>query len=176
MIVHGNGPQVGMLALQAGSFPLDVLDAETEGMIGYMIEQEMRNLLPAGRACVSLLSMVEVSASDPAFEHPDKPIGSRYAVAEAAVASQGKGWTVTAQGDKLQRVVPSPKPVRMLEIEPVRWLLEHSCVVICAGGRRDTGSRRRRRAASRCRGSGRQGPQRCDARGRTEGGSVRHRD
>ncbi|MFT4434633.1 carbamate kinase [Caballeronia sp. 15715] len=133
VIVHGNGPQVGMLALQAGSFPLDVLDAETEGMIGYMIEQEMRNLLPAGRACVSLLSMVEMSASDPAFEHPDKPIGSRYAVAEAAVASQGKGWTVTAQGDKLQRVVPSPKPVRMLEIEPVRWLLEHSCVVICAG-------------------------------------------
>jgi carbamate kinase len=132
--VHGNGPQVGMLALQAGGFPLDVLDAETEGMIGYMIEQEMRNLLPAGRACVSLLSMVEVSASDPAFEHPDKPIGSRYTVAEAAVASQGKGWTVAAQGDKLQRVVPSPKPVRMLEIEPVRWLLEHSCVVICAGG------------------------------------------
>jgi carbamate kinase len=134
VIVHGNGPQVGMLALQAGSFPLDVLDAETEGMIGYMIEQEMRNLLPAGRPCVTLLTMVEVSASDPAFEHPDKPIGSRYTVAEAAVASQGKGWTLAAQGDKLQRVVPSPKPARMLEIEPVRWLLEHSCVVICAGG------------------------------------------
>jgi len=133
VIVHGNGPQVGMLAMQAGSFPLDVLDAETEGMIGYMIEQEMRNLLPAGRACVTLLTMVEVSAADPAFAHPDKPIGPRYTVAEAA-ASRGKEWTMAAQGDKLQRVVPSPKPVRMLEIEPVRWLLERSCVVICAGG------------------------------------------
>jgi len=134
VIVHGNGPQVGMLALQASSFPLDVLDAETEGMIGYMIEQEMRNLLPAGRACVTLLTMVEVSATDPAFGHPDKPIGPRYTVAEAASASEGKGWTMAAQGDKLQRVVPSPKPVRMLEIEPVRWLLERGCVVICAGG------------------------------------------
>jgi carbamate kinase len=134
VIVHGNGPQVGMLALQAGSFPLDVLDAETEGMIGYMIEQELRNLLPAGRDCVTLLTMVEVSASDPAFEHPDKPIGSRYTVADAAVASRGKAWTMVAQGDKLQRVVPSPKPVRMLEIEPVRHLLERKCVVICAGG------------------------------------------
>ncbi len=134
VIVHGNGPQVGMLALQAGSFPLDVLDAETEGMIGYMIEQEMRNLLPAGRACVTLLTMVEVSVADPAFGHPDKPIGARYTAAEAALASEGKGWTMAALGDKLQRVVPSPKPVRMLEIEPVRWLLERGCVVICAGG------------------------------------------
>ena len=135
VIVHGNGPQVGMLAMQAGSFPLDVLDAETEGMIGYMIEQEMRNLLPAGRACVTLLTMVEVSAADRAFTHPDKPIGPRYTAAEAALASAGKGgWTLAPQGEMVQRVVPSPKPVRMLEIEPVRWLLEHGCVVICAGG------------------------------------------
>ena len=130
VIVHGNGPQVGMLALQSGSFPLDVLDAETEGMI----EQEMRNLLPAGRDCATLLTMVEVSASDPAFEHPDKPVGSMYTVAEAAVASRGKGWTMAAQGDKLQRVVPSPKPFRMFETEAVRCLLERRCVVICAGG------------------------------------------
>jgi carbamate kinase len=134
VIVHGNGPQVGMLAMQAGSFPLDVLDAETEGMIGYMIEQEMRNLLPAGRACVTLLTMVEVSVADPAFAHPDKPIGPRYSAAQAELASAGKGWTLAPQGEMVQRVVPSPKPVRMLEIEPVRWLLEHGCVVICAGG------------------------------------------
>ena len=135
VIVHGNGPQVGMLAMQAGSFPLDVLDAETEGMIGYMIEQEMRNLLPAGRACVTLLTMVEVSATDPAFTHPDKPIGPRYTAAEAALASAGKGgWTLAPQGEMVQRVVPSPKPVRMLEIEPVRWLLAHSTIAICAGG------------------------------------------
>jgi len=83
---------------------------------------------------VTLLTMVEVSVADPAFGHPDKPIGPRYTVAEAALASEGKGWTMAALGDKLQRVVPSPKPVRMLEIEPVRWLLKRGCVVICAGG------------------------------------------
>ncbi|MGI4812600.1 MAG: carbamate kinase [Janthinobacterium lividum] len=134
VIVHGNGPQVGMLAAQGGSFPLDVLDAETEGMIGYMIEQEMRNLLPAGRACVTLLTMVEVSATDAAFGHPDKPIGPQYTAREAAQAAHEKGWTMAPQGDAMQRVVPSPQPVRMLEMEPVRWLLEHGCVVICAGG------------------------------------------
>ena len=134
VIVHGNGPQVGRLAMQTGSFPLDVLDAETEGMIGYMIEQEMRNLLPAERACVTLLTMVEVDGDDPAFSHPDKPIGPRYTMEEAASASAGKAWTMAPQGDRVQRVVPSPKPVRMLEMDPVRWLLGYGCVVICGGG------------------------------------------
>jgi len=134
VIVHGNGPQVGMLAMQADGFPLDVLVAETQGMIGYLIEQEMRRLLPKDRACVSLMTMVDVNEDDRAFTHPDKPIGPRYTAAQVACGSVAKGWTTVTEGDMVQRVVPSPKPVRILEIEPVQWLLRHGCVVICAGG------------------------------------------
>ncbi len=140
VISHGNGPQVGLLALQGATrpqverFPLDVLDAETEGMIGYMIELELGNLLRRERACATLLTMVEVSADDPAFSCPDKPIGAIYTAAEAAVAKREKGWTMAQDGDAYRRVVPSPKPVRLLEMEPVRALIERGTVVICAGG------------------------------------------
>lgn len=140
VIAHGNGPQVGLLALQGAimpqveRFPLDVLDAETEGMIGYMIELELGNLLPRDRACATLLTMVEVSANDPAFGHPDKPIGAIYAAIEAEAATRLKGWTMAPDGDSYRRVVPSPKPVRLLEIDAVRCLLERGTIVICAGG------------------------------------------
>ncbi|MFP3505943.1 carbamate kinase [Burkholderia sp. SIMBA_062] len=139
-IVHGNGPQVGLLAVQseqaprAARFPLDVLDAETEGMIGYLIELELRNRLPAGRACATLLTMVEVSAADPAFGHPDKPIGSVLTESDAAAAARETGWTVAPDGAGWRRVVPSPKPLRVLEIQPVRALLADHTIVICAGG------------------------------------------
>ncbi|MDY7578658.1 carbamate kinase [Herbaspirillum sp. RTI4] len=140
-IVHGNGPQVGLLALQEMSrpvetrFSLDVLDAETEGMIGYLIEQELRNSLPAaGYACATLLTMVEVSRDDPAFGHPDKPIGPVYTEAEATAAMQVHGWTMVHDGGFYRRTVPSPAPVRILQLEPVRWLLERGSIVICAGG------------------------------------------
>lgn len=140
VIAHGNGPQVGLLALQGATgpqverFPLDVLDAETEGMIGYMIELELGNLLPKERACATLLTMVEVNAIDPAFSHPDKPIGAIYTASQAATATRVKGWTMAPDGNSWRRVVPSPKPVRLLEIESVRCLLERGTVVICAGG------------------------------------------
>lgn len=140
VIVHGNGPQVGLLASQgmnapqAERFPLDVLDAETQGMIGYTIELELGNLVPGGRSCATLLTMVEVSADDPAFTHPDKPIGAVFTPAEASIATHDKGWTMTLDGAAYRRVVPSPKPVRVLELQAIRWLLAHGTIVICAGG------------------------------------------
>ena len=140
VIVHGNGPQVGLLALEDATlppserFPLDVLDAESEGMIGYMIEQELRNALPAQRSCATLLTMVEVNADDPAFSHPDKPIGAVYTEAQAAVATQTKKWIMAQDGDAYRRVVPSPKPIRLLEMQAIHDLLKHGTIVICAGG------------------------------------------
>jgi carbamate kinase len=134
VIVHGNGPQVGMLAKQSDGFPLDVLVAETQGMIGYLIEQEMRRQLPKDRACVALMTMVDVNEDDRAFTHPDKPIGQRYTPAQASCGSIAKEWTTVATGNMVQRVVPSPQPQRILELGPVQWLLAHGCIVICAGG------------------------------------------
>ncbi len=104
VIVHGNGPQVGMLATlsrqapPAERFPLDVLDAETEGMIGYLIELELRNRLPASRPCATLLTMVEVSATDPALRHPDKPVGPVLTQAAATEMVRTNGWEIVADG------------------------------------------------------------------------------
>jgi len=140
VIVHGNGPQVGMLATlsrqapPAERFPLDVLDAETEGMIGYLIELELRNRLPASRPCATLLTMVEVSATDPALQHPDKPVGPVLTQAAATEMVRTNGWEIVADGGGYRRVVPSPRPLRFLEIEPVRALLARRAIVICAGG------------------------------------------
>ena len=140
VISHGNGPQVGLLALQgeaaapAPPFPLDVLGAETEGMIGYMIEQELGNLLPFERPFATLLTMVEVDPADAAFGHPDKPIGPVYVEAEAKRLAAERGWSVAPDGKGWRRVVASPLPKRIFEIRPVRWLLEKGTIVICAGG------------------------------------------
>ena len=140
VIAHGNGPQVGLLALQGAAydednaFPLDVLGAETEGMIGYMIEQELGNLLPGDVPFASLLTQVEVDAADPAFAHPTKPIGPIYTQEEASRLAELKGWAMAKDGDHYRRVVPSPRPKRIFEIRPLRWLLEQGTVVICAGG------------------------------------------
>ncbi len=138
VITHGNGPQVGLLALQAAASgrirPLDVLGAETEGMIGYMIEQELGNLLPIERPFATILTMVEVDRDDPAFENPTKPIGPMYSEEEARALAAKRGWTVAPDGDGWRRVVPSPLPKRVFEIRPVRWLLEHNTIVICSGG------------------------------------------
>jgi carbamate kinase len=140
VIVHGNGPQVGLLASQGLSvpederFPLDVLDAETEGLIGYLLELGLRNSLPDRRACTSMLTMVEVNPDDPAFGLPNKPIGAMYSQADANAAARDKGWTMALDGAGYRRVVASPKPVRMLQVQPVRWLLAHGSIVICAGG------------------------------------------
>jgi carbamate kinase len=140
VISHGNGPQVGLLALQGSAYtavepyPLDVLGAQTEGMIGYLIQQELGNELPTEKRLASLLTLVEVDRQDPAFENPTKPIGPVYAEEEAAKLASQKGWVFKPDGDYFRRVVPSPLPRRIFGLEPVEWLLEQGCVVICAGG------------------------------------------
>jgi carbamate kinase len=140
VLSHGNGPQVGLLALQAAAYteveayPLDVLGAQTEGMIGYLIEQELGNLLPAEVPFATILTMVEVDNNDPAFADPTKFVGPIYDDAAAAALAEQKSWIFKRDGDHLRRVVPSPAPKRIFEIRPIRWLLEHGTVVICAGG------------------------------------------
>jgi len=140
VVAHGNGPQVGLLSLQAAAYteltpyPLDVLGAETEGMIGYMIEQELGNLLPVEVPFATLLTQVEVDPADPAFQHPSKPIGPVYSKAEAERLAAENGWSIAADGDRFRRVVASPRPTRIFEIRPIQWLLEKGTVVICAGG------------------------------------------
>ena len=140
VISHGNGPQVGLLALQGAAYkdvdayPLDVLGAETQGMIGYMVEQEVGNLLPIDRPLATLLTMVEVDPDDPAFADPTKFVGPIYDEATAKALAADKGWHVKPDGPSWRRVVPSPRPKRIFEIRPMRWLLEHGTVVICAGG------------------------------------------
>ncbi|HEX5132431.1 MAG TPA: carbamate kinase [Candidatus Krumholzibacteria bacterium] len=138
VISHGNGPQVGLLALQAAqmgsSTPLDVLGAETEGMIGYMIEQELGNQVPFERPFATVLTMVEVDPADPAFQNPTKPIGPMFTEQEARQMAADRGWMVAEDGPGWRRVVPSPLPRRIFEIRPIKWLLEKNTIVICAGG------------------------------------------
>ncbi|MBK5513529.1 carbamate kinase [Pseudomonas sp. TH15] len=140
VIAHGNGPQVGLLSLQAAAYtsvspyPLDVLGAETEGMIGYIIEQELGNLLDFEVPFATLLTQVEVDAKDPAFQNPTKPIGPVYSKAEAEKLAAEKGWAIAPDGDKYRRVVASPRPKRIFEIRPIKWLLDKGSIVICAGG------------------------------------------
>ena len=140
VLAHGNGPQVGLLALQASAYkdveayPFDVLGAQTQGMIGYMIEQEMGNLLPFEVPFATLLTMVEVDPADPAFQNPTKFVGPVYEQEEADRLKVEKGWVFKQDGAKWRRVVPSPLPKRIFEIRPVKWLLEHGTMVICAGG------------------------------------------
>jgi carbamate kinase len=140
VITHGNGPQVGLLALQGAAYkpdeayPLDVLGAETEGMIGYMIEQELGNLLPYEVPFATLLTMVEVDPDDPGFSNPTKFVGPVYEKADADRIAKEKSWVFKQDGAKWRRVVPSPLPQHIFEIRPVRWLLDHGSIVICAGG------------------------------------------
>lgn len=140
VLAHGNGPQVGLLALQASAYkeveayPLDVLGAQTEGMIGYMVEQELGNLLPFATPFATILTMVEVDPNDPAFQNPTKFVGPVYEKEEADRLKAEKGWVFKQDGARWRRVVPSPLPKRIFEIRPIRWLLEKGTIVICAGG------------------------------------------
>ena len=140
VVVHGNGPQVGLLSLQAESYadaapyPLDVLDAGTQGMIGYLIQQELRSLLPPECQVATVLTMVAVDPADPAFGRPTKFVGPVYAKDEADALAVKKGWDFRPDGSAWRRVVPSPEPKQILEIQPISWLLERGAVVICAGG------------------------------------------
>lgn len=139
VVTHGNGPQVGLLALQAAAtgegeaWPLDVLNAESEGMIGYLIEQELAPRLP-GRRMATLLTQVVVDPADPAFAHPTKPIGPPYDEGQARRVAATLGWTVARDGARWRRVVASPEPGRIVEIATIRHLVSEGFVVICAGG------------------------------------------
>ena len=140
VITHGNGPQVGLLALQAASYekkseyPLDILGAQSEGMLGYLIEQELGNLLPVEIPFATILTMVEVDPEDPAFRNPTKPIGPRYGIDEIKLLAKENNWEIAKDGEMWRRVVPSPEPHRIFELRPIHWLLENGTVVICAGG------------------------------------------
>lgn len=140
VICHGNGPQVGLLALQncaytqVKPYPLDVLDAESQGMIGYLIQQEVGNLLP-DRSVVTLLTQIVVDVHDKAFQHPTKPIGPVYHTEEEAKqAAQKEGWKIAPDGKYFRRVVPSPEPKEVVELETIQLLLNHRSIVICGGG------------------------------------------
>ena len=140
VVSHGNGPQVGLLALQGHAYrpdevsPLDVLGAATEGMIGYLIEQELGNLLPFDMPLATILTMTEVDPDDPAFADPTKPIGPVYTREEADRLVAERGWAMKPDGKHHRRVVASPEPRRIFELRPIKWLIERGCVVICAGG------------------------------------------
>ena len=139
VLTHGNGPQVGLLALQndaykaVEAYPLDVLDAESEGMVGYLLEQELGRHLPRERLA-TLLTQVVVDPNDSAFSNPTKFVGPIYDARDARVLAHERGWTVAADGDHWRRVVPSPDPKRIVEIDTVRILVEHGVTVTCVGG------------------------------------------
>jgi carbamate kinase len=140
VLTHGNGPQVGLLSLQNAAYrpdeeyPLDILDAETEGMIGYLVEQELGNLLPVDRPLATLLTRITVDPADPAFAHPTKPIGPIYDREEAERHAAEKGWAIAPDGANWRRVVPSPQPVEILEIGVLDLLVREKVIVVCAGG------------------------------------------
>jgi carbamate kinase len=139
VVTHGNGPQVGLLALMQETSPdarpytLDVLGSQTQGMIGYMLEEALREALP-GREVATLLTQVVVGASDPAFTRPTKPIGRVYDAGTAEALAASRGWVIAPDGDGFRRVVASPEPQRIVEIGAIRLLVESGVIVICAGG------------------------------------------
>jgi carbamate kinase len=140
IVTHGNGPQVGLLALQGAAYkpdeayPLDVLGAETEGMIGYLIEQELENALGHDHAVATLLTQVVVDGRDPAFGTPTKFVGPVYSKEEAETRAKAAGWSIAQDGAYWRRVVPSPKPVEIPDLRVIRLLLDQGVIVICAGG------------------------------------------
>lgn len=139
VVTHGNGPQIGLLALQSEayrdvrSYPLDVLGAESEGMIGYLLEQQLENALP-GRQIASLLTQTIVETDDPAFAHPTKPIGPVYDTDVVQDLANRRGWAVAPDGAGWRRVVASPVPRSIVELPTIQLLLDNEVLVICAGG------------------------------------------
>ncbi|MDO5712730.1 MAG: carbamate kinase, partial [Micrococcales bacterium] len=140
VITHGNGPQVGLLALQnlayrdVAAYPLDILGAETQGMIGYVIQQELTNALAGVREVAAIVTTAVVEDDDPAFTHPTKLIGPQYSAQDAAEAAAEYRWTIARDGNAFRRVVPSPNPVRIQQTPIVRLLLENERLVVCVGG------------------------------------------
>jgi carbamate kinase len=140
VITHGNGPQVGLLALQnlayqdVAAYPLDILGAETQGMIGYVVQQELHNALGGSREIATIITTAEVDERDPAFDHPTKLIGPQYSAQDAAEAAAAYRWTIAKDGKAFRRVVPSPRPLRIMQTPLVRLLLDNGHLVVCVGG------------------------------------------
>ena len=140
VLSHGNGPQVGLLALQAAAYTdaepstLDVLGAQTQGMIAYVLEQELRNYFPPTERFATVLTMVEVDKDDPAFAHPTKFVGPIYPEGQAQKLAEEKGWPFRKDGASWRRVVPSPLPQHIFELDAIKALLDLDIVVICTGG------------------------------------------
>jgi carbamate kinase len=140
VITHGNGPQVGLMALQNMAYdpalasPIDCLVAETQGLIGYLLQQELGNATENGKEFITLLTQVEVDLDDVAFNDPSKPIGPVYNKTEAATMTAKYDWTIMSDGNNFRRSIASPKPIRILEIESIKHLIEIGKIVICAGG------------------------------------------
>ena len=139
VLTHGNGPQVGLLALQNAAYPavapypLDVLDAETEGMVGYLLEQELGRHLPRERVA-TLLTQIVVDPTDLAFTHPTKFVGPLYDEPQAHALTHDRGWAMARDGELWRRVVPSPEPVEIVELSTIRLLVDQGVTVICSGG------------------------------------------
>lgn len=140
VIAHGNGPQVGLAALMDAAYtdvdpyPLDVLGAKTVGMIGYIIEQELGNIIPFDDHIITVLTQIVVDPADPAFQSPSKPVGPVYDKAEAEKLQKETGHAIAPDGEYFRKVVPSPLPKRIIEIDTIRMLADNGVVVICAGG------------------------------------------
>ncbi len=139
VVTHGNGPQVGLLALMSDAYsettpyPLDVLGSETEGQIGYVLELELGNAIPE-QETVAVLTRVVVDADDPAFSAPSKFIGPVYSEREARALAQRHGWTVKPDGQDWRRVVPSPRPQRIVQLRALECLVDAGFLVVCTGG------------------------------------------
>lgn len=139
VLTHGGSPQIALLAMQSDAYaalkpyPLDMLGAETEGMIGYLFEQELRNLLP-GKHVITVLTQVEVNRNDPAFRRPSKPIGPPLDEMEADRLANAHDWTISQEGMKWRRMVASPEPLRILELPAIKVLSDAGVLVVCAGG------------------------------------------
>ena len=140
IITHGNGPQVGLIALQQNAYPdvpmypLDVIGAESVGMIGYMIARELTNVVPRSITVTNVLTQTEIDPNDLAFKHPTKPIGPIYTKEEAERLSQTNDWTMASDNDKFRRVVASPNPQRILGLSALKTLIENGHLVVCCGG------------------------------------------
>lgn len=140
IVTHGNGPQVGMLALESARdpalshpYPFDVLGAQTQGMIGYWLAQGLASAVPGTRAGC-LITQTVVSPADPAFKHPTKFVGPVYAEDEARALATDRGWTMRPDGPAWRRVVPSPEPRDLVELPLIQLLLRDGVLVVCAGG------------------------------------------
>ncbi|MBQ8346584.1 MAG: carbamate kinase [Alphaproteobacteria bacterium] len=139
VLTHGNGPQVGLLALQADAYkdvtpyPFDVLGAESQGMIGYMVAQCVGNDLP-DRQVVNIITQTEVDPNDPAYSDPRKFVGPVYDKETAEKLAAERGWTIAADGKYFRRVVPSPQPKKIVEIDTIRQLVDSGAMVIASGG------------------------------------------